>query len=106
MNWNYRVIRTYHSKTREYTFQIHEVYYKENGDIELWTTEKMAPFGSTLKELLSSHTMMKSAFRKPILKEVTRTKIVKGVRTKYSKLVPASGAGQIHFPVKKLVPVK
>jgi hypothetical protein len=88
MSWNYRIIRYYHSKSREYTFEIHEVYYKKDGEIDLWTENTIAPFGTSLEELVSSHAMMKSAFRKPILKEVGRFKIVNGVRTKVTKLVP------------------
>ena len=33
--WNHRVIHKYHEKQDSHTYQIHEVYYDDNGKIEV-----------------------------------------------------------------------
>ena len=39
MTWNYRVIRKRHAETDSVTYQIHEVYYGEDREIERWTED-------------------------------------------------------------------
>lgn len=70
MGWNYRVLR------REYKdepyYAIHEVYYKKNGSIRMWSVNAMDPGGSTPEELADVLRMMQEALKKPILQEVTK----------------------------------
>lgn len=67
--WNYRVIRREH-KTGDATFQIHEVYYDESGNIDGWTKEAVEPSGETIGELREDIRYFHSAFRKEVLEEV------------------------------------
>ena len=56
MNWNYRVIK--YDDADEVFFQIHEVYYNEDNEIEAYTEEPMVPFGETQEELIAELEMM------------------------------------------------
>ncbi|MBW1835147.1 MAG: hypothetical protein JRI62_10590 [Deltaproteobacteria bacterium] len=49
--WNYRVIRKHYKESDTNTYQIHEVYYKEDGAIEGWTESAVEPLGETPDEL-------------------------------------------------------
>jgi hypothetical protein len=69
MSWNYRVLRQEYNGEPYYT--IHEVYYRKNGSIRMWSEDAMDPGGSTPEELASDLSMMQEAFNKPILEEVT-----------------------------------
>lgn len=66
--WNYRVIRKEH-ETGECTFQIHEVYYDESGNVESWSQDPVEPLGETIGELREDIRYFQSAFRKAILEE-------------------------------------
>ena len=68
MIWNYRVIRKVEKE--EYTFGIHEVYYKEDGTVEGWTENHGGPFGETVEELQRKLELMKTALDKPVLREI------------------------------------
>jgi hypothetical protein len=70
MSWNYRVLKREYKDEAYYT--IHEVYYKKNGSIRMWSVDAMDPGGSTPEELASDLSMMQAAFEKPILQEVTK----------------------------------
>ena len=71
-HWNYRVIRNRHTETDSVTYQVHEVYYREDGGIEGWTQDPVAPLGETAKELREDIRYFLHAFRCPIL-EVRET---------------------------------
>ena len=68
-HWNHRVIRKHHSETDTVTYQVHEVYYQENGAIEGWTENPVAPTGETAEELREDIRYFLRAFRRPILEE-------------------------------------
>lgn len=65
MSWNYRVVK--HINDKEELFQIHEVYYNDDGNPEMITETGSSPFGENIQDL--SHTMihMLSALTKPVL---------------------------------------
>ena len=69
MTWNYRVVRKYHQGSDETSYQIHEVYYDGNGNIETWTENSVGSFGETVEELREDIRFFLSAFRKPVLEE-------------------------------------
>ena len=71
-HWNYRVIRNRHTETDSVTYQVHEVYYREDGGIEGWTQDPVAPLGETAEELREDIRYFLHAFRCPIL-EVRET---------------------------------
>lgn len=67
--WNHRVIRKRHTETESVAYQVHEVYYHENGAIEGWTEKPVAPMGETIEELREDIRYFLHAFRRPILEE-------------------------------------
>lgn len=67
--WNYRIIRKYHMETETEIFQIHEVHYSDEHQIEGWTESPIAPMGEALSELKSDMELMQKAFEKPVLFE-------------------------------------
>lgn len=72
MSWNHRVIRRNNSPSRdpEWTYQIHEVYYNDDGSIESWTENPVAPMGENPIELQSEIRYFSEALNKPVLEEV------------------------------------
>lgn len=66
--WNYRVIRT-ENKSGEVLFNIHEVYYTQDGTIETWTENPVLPQGESVGELREDIHYFLNAFTKPILEE-------------------------------------
>lgn len=68
-HWNYRVIRKHHTETDSVTYHVHEVYYRDDGYIEGWTQEAVAPMGETAAELREDIRYFLRAFRSPILEE-------------------------------------
>ena len=68
-HWNYRVIRKHHTETDSVTYHIHEVYYRDDGNIESWTQEPVAPMGETFDELREDIRYFLHAFRRSILEE-------------------------------------
>ncbi len=67
--WNYRVIRKSHPGTDAVSYQIHEVYYKEDGSINGWTEDPVEPHGETVEELREDIGHFRHAFRRPVLEE-------------------------------------
>lgn len=65
MNWNYRVVRTRTSFGELY--QVHEVYYADNGEITAWTENPINPTGETPEELKKDFSMQLEALEKPVL---------------------------------------
>lgn len=87
MSWNYRVIKkesvyprelqTYDGETEEY-FEIHEVYYKDDGSIKMYSELPSSPFGLDSKELYANLMKMTEAWSKPILIEKDLIEMFKG----------------------------
>lgn len=65
MTWDYRVIK-YNTNGNVY-YKIHEVYYNEKGEIELYTEEPIEPHGDTLEELIKDIEFMAEATKKPVI---------------------------------------
>ncbi len=61
MSWNYRVVE------RNGFFNIHEVYYDENGVPWSCTAEPSFPQGETLEELQEDTAWYQNALTKPVL---------------------------------------
>ena len=66
-HWNYRVVRKHHPEPDSVTYHVHEVYYRDDGGIEGWTQESVAPMGETAGELREDIRYFLHAFRRPIL---------------------------------------
>ena len=73
-HWNYRVIRKHHPEPDSVTYHVHEVYYRDDGGIDGWTQESVAPMGETAEELREDIRYFMHAFRRPILEEKKSTK--------------------------------
>lgn len=67
--WNYRVIRKRCPNTEESTYQIHEVYYRDDGSIDCWTQEPVEPLGVSEAQLRNDVHAFLSAFRLPVLEQ-------------------------------------
>ena len=70
MTWNHRVVRrTYKYATMpdKYLYQIHEVYYNEEGEVDSYTLEPVANCGNTLVELAEEIEMFKKCLNHPVL---------------------------------------
>ncbi len=67
--WNYRVIKKTCAHTQEVTYQIHEVYYFEDGSIDCWNHCPVEPLGVSEPGLRNDIQSFLGAFRLPILKE-------------------------------------
>lgn len=65
--WNHRVIRKRYPDSDTISYQVHEVYYADNGSIEQWTEDPVQPFGETAEELREEIRFFLQAFRRPIL---------------------------------------
>ena len=72
MSWNHRVIRRSNSPSidPEWTYQIHEVYYNDDGSIESWSENPVAPMGENPSELQSEIRHFLAALNQPVLEEV------------------------------------
>ncbi|MEE8058052.1 MAG: hypothetical protein V3T17_09470 [Pseudomonadales bacterium] len=66
--WNYRVIKTTCARTREVTYQIHEVYYLDSGSIDCWNHTPVEPLGVSEPGLRNDIQSFLGAFRLPVLK--------------------------------------
>lgn len=68
LGWNYRVMRhTWKAWPDVEIFQIHEVYYDEDGSPGTWTLNSKAPRGTSLDELREDFRLMTQAFERPVL---------------------------------------
>ena len=67
--WSYRVIRKHGSEINPVTYQVHEVYFREDGSIWAWTKKPDVPAGDTAEELREDIRYFLQAFRGPILEE-------------------------------------
>ena len=68
-NWNYRVIRKNCQRTGTVTYQVHEVYYAEDGRIDCWTQQPVEPLGTSEAQLRNDVHAFLAAFRQPVLEE-------------------------------------
>lgn len=68
-SWNYRVIKKRGSQDGEATYQIHEVYYRQDGRIDCWTQQPVEPLGVNEAQLRNDIQSFLAAFRQPILEE-------------------------------------
>ena len=71
-HWNHRVIHKHHQQTDDHTYQVHEVYYDDNGNIDKWTISPVSPMGETPYELREEIKYFIKAFQKPILIEISK----------------------------------
>jgi len=67
--WNYRVIRKVGPLSGDTTYQIHEVYYREDGSIDCWTQQPVEPLGVSESQLRNDLHAFLAAFRQPVLEE-------------------------------------
>lgn len=78
--WNYRVVEkvlskhehdtTYDTTYDTTSYEVHEVYYDEDGNITMWSEDSIIPYGEgCLKDLEVDIKFMLEACSKPILKE-------------------------------------
>jgi hypothetical protein len=66
MSWNYRVIRQ-DEGGGEYNYEIHEVYYNDDGSIWAIAESASYPGGDSVEELQKDYEMMREAFNLPAL---------------------------------------
>ena len=71
-HWNHRVIHKHHKPTDEHVYQVHEVYYDEDGNIDNWTKSPVVPMGETPHELREEIRYFMKAFQKTVLIEATQ----------------------------------
>jgi hypothetical protein len=69
VTWNYRVIAKRCAKSGLVTYQIHEVYYTEEGGIDCWTQQPVEPLGTSEAHLRNDLHAFLAAFRNPVLEE-------------------------------------
>lgn len=67
--WNYRVIKKSCPKSQETTYQIHEIYYNDDGSIDCWNDTPVEPLGVSEPGLRNDIRAFLSAFRLPVLEE-------------------------------------
>lgn len=65
--WNHRIIQK--EDDGNIYYEIHEVYYNENGTIWAITEESVKPFGDTVEDLKVGMKLMLTAFEEPVLIE-------------------------------------
>lgn len=67
--WNYRVIKKSFDSGQEPTFQIHEVYYHNDGSIDCWNHVPVEPLGVSEPGLRNDVQSFLGAFRLPVLEQ-------------------------------------
>jgi len=70
--WNYRVIKRLETPGDESCYQVHEVYYDSDGNIEMWIDDPVEPSGESLEELREDLKHFSEALQKPVLVESHR----------------------------------
>jgi hypothetical protein len=60
--WDYRVIKRHQKESDTDTYQVHEVYYQEDGTIEGWTESPVQPLRETANELREDIRFFMKAF--------------------------------------------
>lgn len=95
-NWNYRVIRKSCQRTGATTYQVHEVYYTEDGFIECWTQQPVEPLGTSEAQLRNDVHAFLAAFRQPVLEE----KFVLGQLQLVEEKIERQGVGDLERDYK------
>lgn len=67
MTWNYRVVEHYNKEHNETFYNIHSVYYDDNGKIKMWSSDPVYAQGDDLEDLRRELARMLEACDKPIL---------------------------------------
>lgn len=67
--WNYRVIKKPCAPGQDATYQIHEIYYQEDGTVDCWNHTPVEPLGISESGLRNDIQSFLGAFRLPILEE-------------------------------------
>ncbi len=67
--WDYRVLRKTDPNADTVSYEVHEVYYHEDGSIDRWTAGSVRPYGETVEELREDLRHFLHAFRRPVLEE-------------------------------------
>ena len=65
MSWNYRVIKRV--IRGEYSYNVHEVYYTDDGTIRVWSENPIIPTGETPEELKKDFLMQLKVLDEHIL---------------------------------------
>ena len=68
-HWNYRIVRSYPANKEEAWYSIREVYYDNNGKVNGWTENAIAPESNTIEGLLETLQLMLNCLDKPVLDE-------------------------------------
>lgn len=68
-HWNYRVIRKQCPNNSDISYQVHEVYYREDGRVDCWTQEPVQPLGVSEGQLRNDIYAFLAAFRLPVLEQ-------------------------------------
>ena len=75
MTWNYRIVRHRLSQPNEFHYQVHEVYYDGDGNVELISEFSVSPYGESVVDLISDYAKMAEAFKKPVIDYETREEL-------------------------------
>jgi len=67
--WNYRVIKRTCPHSNDVTYQVHEVYYGENGGIDCWNDTPVEPLGISESNLRNDIRSFLGAFQLPVLEQ-------------------------------------
>jgi hypothetical protein len=63
MSWNYRVM----TLNKGESYGIHEVYYREDGALWMYSANEISPYGEDIDELRKNLKWMTDALEKPVL---------------------------------------
>ena len=69
MTWNYRVMKSYPANKEDAWYSIREVYYDNNGKVDGYTEDAIAPDGGSIDELREVLHRMILALDKTVLDE-------------------------------------
>jgi hypothetical protein len=80
-HWNYRVVkRCSPDHPDEPAYQIHEVYYNDQGEPDAFTVDAVAPLGETPEELKADLQAMLRALDAPVLEYAVLDEATKATR--------------------------
>lgn len=68
-HWNYRILKKTCPNTGETIYQVHEVFYRQDGSIDSWSQQPVEPLGTSENLLRNDIRAFLSAFRLPVLVE-------------------------------------
>lgn len=71
MSWNYRVVKHVRGDGNpphgDTSYNVHEVYYNEDGSVRGWTDREVSPHGEDAKEFRGSLMLYQAAMKRPVL---------------------------------------